>query len=123
MSTRGLIAIIDGDGSCRSIYCHHDMYPSHAGKVLTEHYCTREAAESLLALGDLSSLGDSIAECEAYCRDRGEELHEPTQWADRWVLAREAFDRFWANHCYLFMDGAWHVSAGQGWMPVAELLE
>ena len=35
----------------------------------------------------------------------------------------EAFDRFWANYCYLFMDGAWHVSAGQGWMPVAELLE
>ena len=88
MSTRGLIAIIDGDGSCRSVYCHHDMYPSHAGKVLAEHYATREAAESLLSLGDLSSLGCSLAECEAYCRDRGEELHEPTQWADRWCLAR-----------------------------------
>ncbi|MBO4511173.1 MAG: hypothetical protein J5746_00250 [Victivallales bacterium] len=35
----------------------------------------------------------------------------------------EAFDRFWANYCYLFMDRGWHVSAGQGWMPVAELLE
>ena len=123
MSTRGLIAIIDEDGSCRSIYCHHDMYPSHAGNVLTEHYCTREAVEGLLALGDLSSLGDTPAECDAYCRDRGEELREPTQWADRWQLSREAFDRFWANYCYLFMDGEWHVSAGQGWMPVAELLE
>ena len=68
MSTRGLIAIIDDDGSCRSIYCHHDMYPSHAGKVLTEHYCTCEGVESLIALGDLSSLGFSLAECEAYCQ-------------------------------------------------------
>ena len=123
MSTRGLIAIIDDDGSCRSIYCHHDMYPSHAGVVLMEHYCTREDVERLLALGDLSSLGDTLAECEAYCRDRGEELHEPTHWSNRWVIAREAFDRFWANYAYLFLDGVWHVSAGQGWMPVADRLE
>ena len=61
MSTRGLIAIMDDDGSCRSIYCQHDMYPSHAGKVLTEHYSTREAVERLLALGDLSALGFSLA--------------------------------------------------------------
>ena len=123
MSTRGLIAIIDDDGSCRSIYCHHDMYPSHAGKVLAEHYTTREAVERILSLGDLSALGCSLAECEAYSRDRGEELHKLTQWCDRWQLSREAFDRFWANYCYLFMDGEWHVSAGRGWMPVAELLE
>ena len=71
MSTRGLIAIMDEDGSCRSIYCHHDMYPSHAGVVLPEHYATREAVEALLALGDLSALGCSLAECEAYCRERG----------------------------------------------------
>ena len=61
MSTRGLIAIIDGDGSCRSIYCHHDMYTSHTWKVLSEHYCTREAVEALLSLGDLSALGFSLA--------------------------------------------------------------
>ena len=122
MSTRGLIAIIDEDGSCRSIYCHHDMYPSHAGKVLSEHYCTREAVEGLLALGDLSSLGDTLAEYVAYCRDRGEELHDPTLWFNRWQLSREAFDRFWAEYCYLFMDGGWFCSDGGGWMPVAELL-
>ena len=97
MSTRGLIAIMHEAGSSRSIYCHHDMYPSHAGVVLPEHYTTREAVEALLALGDLSALGCSLAECEAYCRDRGEELHKPTHWSDRWVLAREAFDRFWGG--------------------------
>ena len=97
MSTRGLIAIMDEDGSSRSIYCHHDMYPSHAGVVLPAHYATREAVEALLSLGDLSALGCSLAECEAYYRDRGEELHKPTHWSDRWVLAREAFDRFWGG--------------------------
>ena len=97
MSTRGLIAIMDEDGSSRSIYCHPDMYPPHAGVVLPAHYATREAVEALLSLGDLSVLGCSLAECEAYYRDRGEELHKPTHWSDRWVLAREAFDRFWGG--------------------------
>ena len=119
MSTRGLIAIMDEDGSCRSIYCYHDMYPSHAGVVLPEHYATREA---LLALGVLSTLGCSPAECNAYFRDRGEELHEPTQWSGR-CLAREALDRFWASYCYLFMDGGWFCSDGGGWTPVADWLE
>ena len=123
MSTRGLIAIMDEDGSSRSIYCHPDIYPPHAGVVLPAHYATREAVEALLFLGDLSALGCSLAECEAYCRDRGEELHKPTHWSDRWVLAREAFDRFWANYCYLFMDGGWFCSDGGGWTPVADLLE
>ena len=123
MSTRGLIAIMDEDGSSRSIYCHPDMYPPHAGVVLPAHYATREAVEALLSLGDLSALGCSLAECEAYCRDRGEELHKPTHWSDRWVLAREAFDRFWANYCYLFMDGVWLCSDGGGWTPVADWLE
>lgn len=120
MSTAGLIAIMNEDGSCRSIYCHYDMYPSDAGTVLMKHYQSSEAVEELLALGDLSSLGSTPAQCEAYHRDRGEELNEPTKWADRWILAREASDRFWANYVYLFMDGAWHVSTGQEWMPVAD---
>ena len=91
--------------------------------VLPEHYATREAVEALLALGDLSALDCSLAECEAYCRDRGEELHTPTHWSDRRVFAREAFDRFWANYCYLFMDGEWFCSDGGGWTPVADWLD
>lgn len=118
MSTRGLVAIMDDDGSCRSIYVHNDMYESHAGKILAEHYATRELAERLLALGDLSSLGETPESCVAYARDRGEELHEPTPWSDRWQLAREAFDRFWANYVYLFMDGKWFVTDNGPWEEV-----
>ena len=71
--------------------------PAPRGRRTTAHYATREAVEALLSLGDLSALGCSLAECEAYYRDRGEELHKPTHWSDRWVLAREAFDRFWGG--------------------------
>ena len=53
------------------------MSPSHAGIVLPEHYATREAVEALLALGDLSALGCSLAECEAYCRDRARNSTNP----------------------------------------------
>lgn len=118
MSTRGLIAVMDDDGSCRSIYVHNDMHESHAGKILAEHYATRKQTERLLALGDLSVLCETPETCVAYCRDRGEELHAPTQWSDRWQLAREAFDRFWANYSYLLIDGVWHVSDGGPWIPV-----
>ena len=54
MSTRGLIAIMDDDGSCRSIYCHHDMHPSHADVVLPEHYPTREAVEARFSPSETS---------------------------------------------------------------------
>ncbi len=120
MSTAGLIAIMNEDGSCRSIYCHYDMYPSDAGTVLMKHYQSSEAVEELLALGDLSSLGSTRAQCEAYHRDRGEELNEPTKWADRWILARKASDYFGVNYVYLFMDGEWLCSDGGGWTPVAD---
>ena len=61
MSTRGLIAIEAADRSCRSIYVHFDMYPSGAGVCLAKHYKTPERVERLLALGDLSSLGDRLS--------------------------------------------------------------
>ena len=38
------------------------------------------------------------------------------------LFVREAFDRFWAEYCYLFMDGEWLCSDG-GWTPVADWLE
>ena len=93
-------------------------YESHAGKILAEHYATRVQTERLLALGDLSVLGETPETCVAYCRDRGEEFHAPMPWGDRWQLAREAYDRFWANYSYLLMDGIWHVSDGGPWDPV-----
>ena len=36
---------------------------------------------------------------------------------------REAFDRFWAEYCYFFLDGEWFCSDGNGWQPGADWLE
>jgi hypothetical protein len=84
MSTHSNIGLIHADGSVSLIYCHHDGYPSHNGKILLEDYNTTEKVEALMALGDLSVLGLKVEKpvghsfetpanghCIAYGRDRG----------------------------------------------------
>ena len=102
MSTRSLIAIENLDGTCRSIYCHHDGYPDGVGYVLREFYNTPEAIEALQELGDLSSLGETLETCCAYCRDRGEEKAEPTVWKNRYALAEKANSFCWAEFVYVY---------------------
>ena len=86
MSTRSTIAKLNPDGTVTSIYCHFDGYPDGVGATLEEHYADSTKIDQLLALGDLSILGDEIGEqvdfdsyshdalsqCLAYGRDRGE---------------------------------------------------
>ena len=38
MATRSRIAIEKQDGTVDSIYCHWDVYLSHNGKILFNHY-------------------------------------------------------------------------------------
>lgn len=110
MSTRCLIAIEEQDGKCRSIYCHHDGYPEGVGACLEESYTTREGIEALLALGDLSSLGETLKDCYAYHRDGGEKLQKPREWANRKEIAEKAWHYADAEYVYLFVDGVWLVS-------------
>jgi len=83
MATRSHIGKRNLDGTVDYIYCHNDGYPSYNGRILIEHYTTVDKVKELLALGDLSSLGENIGskhdwrnppekECNAYGRDRGE---------------------------------------------------
>ena len=85
MGTRSYIITANPKGDFTGIYCHWDGYPSHNGKILHENYDTQEKVETLIALGDLSSLRESPAcpeghsyrtpvagHCIAYGRDRGE---------------------------------------------------
>ena len=74
MSTRSRIAIENESGIVNSIYCHFDGYISGVGKTLFNHY-DKEKLQKLIELGDISSLGESTIDTEAYCRDRGEDLH------------------------------------------------
>ena len=61
MSTRAWIAKELDNGKYRSIYCHSDGYPSHAGMLLLKHYDTEEKLDELLKLGDLSVIGGKLA--------------------------------------------------------------
>jgi len=86
MATRSLIGKLNSDNTVSYIYCHYDGYPEYNGVILQEHYDTPFKVDQLLALGDLSVLGEVIGEkqdfnnystrnnnwCLAYGRDRGE---------------------------------------------------
>lgn len=83
MSTRSFIFAKLSTGQIKSVYCHSDGYPDYNGRLLNEHYTDQTKVDALLALGDLSILGEEIGEkhsfdnkpvdaCTAYGRDRGE---------------------------------------------------
>jgi len=72
MSTRSVIAIRNTSGDYDVIYCHWDGYPENNGRILHNHYNTLEKAQELIALGDLSSLAETAAECKTY-KDRGDD--------------------------------------------------
>jgi hypothetical protein len=94
MATRSRIAIETSDAFgnkvIKSIYCHFDGYLSHNGKILLKNYQDRKKVEALIALGDISVLGDSLEGGDshsfnspdkdvviAYHRDRGEDYRSP----------------------------------------------
>ena len=64
MSTRSHIGIWNEDGSLDVIYCHWDGYPSYNGAVLLHHYQDPEKIRELIALGDISSLAESVKPAE-----------------------------------------------------------
>ena len=58
MSTRSFIHVHRADGTWARIYCHFDSYWEGVGATLHKHYGTQEKAEALVALGDISALGE-----------------------------------------------------------------
>ena len=62
MSTRSNIGIIKENDTIDMIYCHWDGYPSNNGKILLANYSNTDAVRELIALGDLSNLGEVIGE-------------------------------------------------------------
>lgn len=58
MSTHCRIGIIYDDNNIVSVYCHSDGYPEDVGQKLLQHYTTLDQVEKLIALGDLSFLGE-----------------------------------------------------------------
>jgi hypothetical protein len=109
MATRSRIGIELEDGTVKSIYCHWDGYPEHNGKILNEHYLDRTKVLSLIKLGNISVLDNSISATVAYHRDRGESYTSPRVNSD--------IENFFASDIeefgYVFTnDGNWNVRKG-----------
>jgi hypothetical protein len=123
MGTRSTIAIQNEDGTVTGIYCHWDGYTSHNGRILQENYTDEASVRELIALGDLSSLGETVGtktdfnnaakgQCVAYGRDRGEKDVDAKTCAD-WAALLEDFGQ---EYDYLFTPGAgWTVRYFSGW--------
>lgn len=115
MSTRSSICV-KTNGKFKTVYCHFDGYLSGVGKTLFENYGDQEKAESIVELGDLSSLNITVdcpeghsydsraANCSVfYGRDRGEdgvEAKEFDTYAEALAFNQQEFN-------YIFEDGKW----------------
>jgi hypothetical protein len=117
MATRSRIGIENENGTISSIYCHFDGYPDGVGKTLKEHYTDRNKIQSLIDLGDISSLGEQVSTMDehsfnnpkedvtvAYHRDRGEAKNEA-----RVDNSLEAFSRSnYEEYGYVYTkEGKW----------------
>ena len=56
MATRGRIGIQLEDNSVLSVYCHYDSYPEFNGRILRDHFDTKEKVANLIDGGDISCL-------------------------------------------------------------------
>jgi hypothetical protein len=107
MATRSTIAVQHQDGTVSQIYAHWDGYLSNNGNILYNSYTSCEQVEALVALGDVSSLSDTIDDTEFYMRDRDEV-------DDCDARKFDSLDAFYLNYQeedynYLFANGLWLV--------------
>lgn len=130
MGTRSDIIVHLSDDTWARIYCHWDGHIEHNGRILHRHYNSQEKAEALIALGDLSVLGEKIGiehpfewrsrtqpgsalykryekMCLAYGRDRKERDAEAVRGASIYEVWPPADT--WTEFTYVWDQGKWWV--------------
>lgn len=127
MSTRCFIGYETDKGVAKAIYSHYDGYPSGVGKILFEHYQDLNKIKDLIALGDISYLGELVAPLEddkthsfksptdkvtvAYHRDRGEELNPAINLN---FTDKDKVSSLWVDYIYIYTLGnKWVFSRGR----------
>jgi len=136
MSTRSAIGVMHGN-KAKVVYCHHDGYLNFNGVILQEHYDSPKA-NNLVALGDMSSLGQNLAPpegvvhsyrdplmgvCVFYDRDRGERFGTEFRVCQS---DKELFDTYTdCDYFYIMKDGVWFVSQGADseWKLLSDALQ
>lgn len=130
MSTRCLIGRKIKDNKVEYIYCHHDGYLDGVGETLKTYYTNDNIIDKLMALGNLSALGE-IAEsnpdqfnfgkinynlCAAY-KDNGEEDVDSTI-----ITEKEYVDKLstniWIAYLYLWDGEKWCYYCEGEWRAV-----
>lgn len=113
MSTRSFICVEQDNGSYKGVYCHSDGYLTYNGAMLLDHYNSRERADALIALGNLSLLCEKLYPdperphsfdydsrqedvTVAYGRDRGEKKTEAR------VITLEDAKESWCEYMYVY---------------------
>lgn len=114
MSTHCRIGIENDDGSVTSIYCHHDGYPSHTGKILKENYSDEKTLRELISYGDTSGIEPTLILSlkESYAT-HGEDLS--IMQSDLAMFIRNI-----EEYGYLFRNGTWYVDRGEGFEELTE---
>ncbi len=130
MSTRCLIGRKIKDNKVEYIYCHHDGYLDGVGETLKTYYTNDNIIDKLMALGNLSALGE-IAEsnpdqfnfgkinynlCAAY-KDNGEEDVD-----SKIITEKEYVDKLstniWISYLYLWDGEKWCYYCEGEWRAV-----
>lgn len=130
MSTRCLIGRRIKDNKVEYIYCHHDGYLDGVGEILKTHYTKDSVIDKLMALGDLSALGE-IAEsnpnqfnfskmdcnlCAAY-RDNGEKDVDSTITTEKEYIDKLSTN-IWIEYLYLWDGEKWCYYCEGEWKAV-----
>lgn len=115
MSTRCLIGRMNLDGSITAVYCHHDGYPLNpgVGDTLVHHYNSSDKVnghlkiDELLKKGAMSSLGDTIEECDFYNDIDDNNEAEQYQFKNLEEYSTEFSDHDY--HYYFNLAGVWRM--------------
>lgn len=109
MGTPCAIGMKRADGSVRAIRCNYDGYVAGAGVILAGWYTDPAKIEALLALGDLSQLGEEPDTCVAYHRDRHEPMRPTRKFASVDEYQHLAEAEMSADYLYVYDDSKWLV--------------
>lgn len=99
MATRGEISYLR-NGICKTCYVHFDAYVDGLGIMLNENYKDEEKVMDLIALGDLSSVSETVETSVSYHRDRNEKLRIRTYPFKDHCVNEE--------YSYVYSDGEWY---------------
>lgn len=117
MATRSTISVLNEDGTVITVYCHWDGGFWRNGPVLQEFYNDETSVRELLAMGNISSLGETLDSSIFYTRDRGEKNQKAATYQSFSDIEAQEFN-------YLFVPNeGWRVAYHGNEGPLYEEME